>query len=527
MKYVSLLLALLPLCCNAFTAFQTMGAGVKISKMQRGQFTMALDGASFQVALDAIIDLKHLSSDALDVAANVALTSGLLDDYPVDASDMASGAADALSGAADALSGAADTVSGTVAGTVDNVIDAVDSASSSVNNLIGQFSSGAEKAQSSFASALLGRPSAPAPPPGVDALVSGPRSLLDSLRASVDQAVAGAAGAVNGAVEGAKSSVAGTLETAKSSVVGTVESTQKSALDAVSTQQQGVTQTLQTQFKEPLDQLNTVSGQAKETYSIVEKEVTGFVSFLETKLTPNTVFTIDNVASLPLWLAMIGFPQNGVTKGLMKSYLPISAFSMLYVWSAYLAFQDPQALQGFSEAITSLPALTKGFGSEVAVATAWAHFIAQDLFVGRFIYLDGLKNGVFTRHSVALAYLFGPAGLLSHLVTRGFVGLLNPGQDIIEAGMSASTIPKPMPQPTAKVSSAVDEKTIRDAIMKDAESKAKLILTEAEAKAAKMLNDAKMKAEEIKAPVGGAPPSPPAAAPVPVEALNKNKEGEN
>uniref|UniRef100_A0A6T5Q3W3 Uncharacterized protein n=1 Tax=Heterosigma akashiwo TaxID=2829 RepID=A0A6T5Q3W3_HETAK len=514
MKYVSLLLALLPLCCNAFTAFQTMGAGVKISKMQRGQFTMALDGASFQVALDAIIDLKHLSSDALDVAANVALTSGLLDDYPVDASDMASGAADALSGAADALSGAADTVSGTVAGTVDNVIDAVDSASSSVNNLIGQFSSGAEKAQSSFAS-------------GVDALVSGPRSLLDSLRASVDQAVAGAAGAVNGAVEGAKSSVAGTLETAKSSVVGTVESTQKSALDAVSTQQQGVTQTLQTQFKEPLDQLNTVSGQAKETYSIVEKEVTGFVSFLETKLTPNTVFTIDNVASLPLWLAMIGFPQNGVTKGLMKSYLPISAFSMLYVWSAYLAFQDPQALQGFSEAITSLPALTKGFGSEVAVATAWAHFIAQDLFVGRFIYLDGLKNGVFTRHSVALAYLFGPAGLLSHLVTRGFVGLLNPGQDIIEAGMSASTIPKPMPQPTAKVSSAVDEKTIRDAIMKDAESKAKLILTEAEAKAAKMLNDAKMKAEEIKAPVGGAPPSPPAAAPVPVEALNKNKEGEN
>lgn len=40
----------------------------------------------------------------------------------------------------------------------------------------------------------------------------------------------------------------------------------------------------------------------------------------------------------------------------------------------------------------------------------------QDLFVGRWIYLDGMRNGVWTAHSLALAFFFGPTGILSHLV---------------------------------------------------------------------------------------------------------------
>lgn len=36
--------------------------------------------------------------------------------------------------------------------------------------------------------------------------------------------------------------------------------------------------------------------------------------------------------------------------------------------------------------------------------------------MGRWIYLDGMRNGVWTAHSLALAFFFGPTGILSHLV---------------------------------------------------------------------------------------------------------------
>lgn len=41
--------------------------------------------------------------------------------------------------------------------------------------------------------------------------------------------------------------------------------------------------------------------------------------------------------------------------------------------------------------------------------------------MGRWIYLDGMRNGVWTAHSLALALFFGPTGILSHLLTRGVV----------------------------------------------------------------------------------------------------------
>jgi hypothetical protein len=41
----------------------------------------------------------------------------------------------------------------------------------------------------------------------------------------------------------------------------------------------------------------------------------------------------------------------------------------------------------------------------------------MDLFVGRWIYWEGQRTGVWTRHSLALCFFAGPMGLLSHIVT--------------------------------------------------------------------------------------------------------------
>jgi hypothetical protein len=50
------------------------------------------------------------------------------------------------------------------------------------------------------------------------------------------------------------------------------------------------------------------------------------------------------------------------------------------------------------------------------MAAGWAHYLTFDLFVGRWILFDSIKNRVFAAHSLVLANLFGPVGLLSHLV---------------------------------------------------------------------------------------------------------------
>jgi hypothetical protein len=77
---------------------------------------------------------------------------------------------------------------------------------------------------------------------------------------------------------------------------------------------------------------------------------------------------------------------------------------------------DPQ--KAFMRMVTNYPNF---------VAEEWSHVLTWDLFVGRWIWLDGLKRNIFTSHSVLFANLIGPPGLLMHWVTclvsgKGFVG---------------------------------------------------------------------------------------------------------
>jgi hypothetical protein len=51
------------------------------------------------------------------------------------------------------------------------------------------------------------------------------------------------------------------------------------------------------------------------------------------------------------------------------------------------------------------------------VAEEWSHVLTWDLFVGRYIWLDGLRRGIVTWHSVLFCNLIGPPGLLLHWLT--------------------------------------------------------------------------------------------------------------
>ena len=139
--------------------------------------------------------------------------------------------------------------------------------------------------------------------------------------------------------------------------------------------------------------------------------------------TPEAVFNVENAAIFPFWLGMIAFPKNKVTETVMGSYAVPVLLGLVYIYLTYYSFSDPRIIEAFSTGKPDLAALSKGFSYEWCMAVGWAHFIAMDLFVGRWVYLDAQKNKVFAAHSLLLTLFFGPTGAVSHVLTRAAAGL--------------------------------------------------------------------------------------------------------
>jgi len=98
----------------------------------------------------------------------------------------------------------------------------------------------------------------------------------------------------------------------------------------------------------------------------------------------------------------------------MNSLLPFAVLAALYI---YLFGSSVTAENLAALANPKLADIAKFLGEETAAATGWIHFLVLDLFVGRWVYWEGQRTGVWTVHSVALSFFAGPMGLLSHIVT--------------------------------------------------------------------------------------------------------------
>lgn len=132
-------------------------------------------------------------------------------------------------------------------------------------------------------------------------------------------------------------------------------------------------------------------------------------------LTIAELFSSANLFVLPFWGLMIFLPRWQITKTVMGSFIPFVVLAGLYVYliAGTLTAESAQAL-----ANPTLVDIARFFGDERAAATGWVHFLVMDLFVGRWIYWEGQRTGVWTVHSIALCLFAGPLGLLSHIVTQ-------------------------------------------------------------------------------------------------------------
>ncbi|NMG21771.1 ABA4-like family protein [Brasilonema bromeliae] len=135
------------------------------------------------------------------------------------------------------------------------------------------------------------------------------------------------------------------------------------------------------------------------------------------------IFNIANIFVLPFWTLMFLLPKWKVTQRVMESYLPFVPLAGVYLY-LFVTSITPENAQALSN--PQLADIARFFADEKAAATGWVHFLVMDLFVGRYIYLEGQKTGVWTIHSLALCLFAGPMGLLSHIFTTWITKAVSP-----------------------------------------------------------------------------------------------------
>lgn len=131
------------------------------------------------------------------------------------------------------------------------------------------------------------------------------------------------------------------------------------------------------------------------------------------------IFDGANLFVLPFWALMILLPNWTGTRRVMSSPWPFVALASLYLY-LFIRAITPDTAQALAS--PQLADIAQAFGQEPVVLTGWVHFLVMDLFVGRWIYEEGQRTGVWVWHSLLLALFAGPLGLLSHLTTAAVQG---------------------------------------------------------------------------------------------------------
>ncbi|GAB2841217.1 ABA4-like family protein [Lentzea nigeriaca] len=143
-----------------------------------------------------------------------------------------------------------------------------------------------------------------------------------------------------------------------------------------------------------------------------------------------TLFSLTFLLAAPFWALMIFAPKWSWTKRIADSYLIILPVVAIYVVLMIPVLPELLPLVTRPE----LPALAEFMSTDVGAALVWAHMIAWDLFVGRWMYLEGRRLNV---HPLVMApvlvitILLAPVGLPLFLIVRKVCDATNRGAAVV------------------------------------------------------------------------------------------------
>lgn len=140
---------------------------------------------------------------------------------------------------------------------------------------------------------------------------------------------------------------------------------------------------------------------------------------------PHTLFALAFPLAAPFWALMILAPGWSVTQRIIA--WPWIVVPPMLVYAAAVLPQFGTVLAAVSSPTPDVIAAL--LSTPVGAAAGWAHFIAFDLFVGRWMYLDARERGV---HGLVMApvlvltILLAPLGLLVYLALRAALPVREP-----------------------------------------------------------------------------------------------------
>jgi apolipoprotein N-acyltransferase len=140
----------------------------------------------------------------------------------------------------------------------------------------------------------------------------------------------------------------------------------------------------------------------------------------------DTLFQLANLYVMPFWLLAIALPRREWALRIMRSPLIVLPLALTYVAVLFgLAGGGTDGNAGGGGLSLSSFATLQGvmtlLGTPQGTLAGWVHFLAFDLFTGRWIYLDAHERGIHPA-LVALPLFFtlmlGPLGLTLYLALR-------------------------------------------------------------------------------------------------------------
>jgi hypothetical protein len=134
-----------------------------------------------------------------------------------------------------------------------------------------------------------------------------------------------------------------------------------------------------------------------------------------------TVFELSNLVVLPFWALMVLLPTWAMTRRIIGSPWIVAPPAILYFVTLLpvAAMVMPEVINPVQARIMSL------LGTPTGTTLAWAHFVAFDLFVGRWMYLESRRRQYspwWVSPILVLTLFVGPIGLLIYLVVRTVIG---------------------------------------------------------------------------------------------------------
>ena len=130
-------------------------------------------------------------------------------------------------------------------------------------------------------------------------------------------------------------------------------------------------------------------------------------------------FFLSTIWVGPFWFGMLAYPDHELTKKAMDS--PIFFIGPIAIWWALMA-SNPQALLDFAidsmDPTNVLAGLADLLATRAGAAAAWAHFVAGDIVVTRWMWKRCMENDCerwITTTSVFFGVILMPVGVVMHL----------------------------------------------------------------------------------------------------------------